>query len=152
RHQQLAGMVVANRSVRDRRFARLRQIKSAGGGNDRRPRGFRSWLRSCRGIGADNLARSRVGRGIGARSELVNDRRETSAIDKLHCVVVDSVIASYAEDGNDMRVVQLRGRLGLDLKTLALFGVDRSGEWKDFQCNMPAERNLLRFIDDSHAP
>ena len=87
-----------------------------------------------------------------ALTELVEDRRQAAALDKLHGVVVNALVAADAEDRHDVRVVQLRGGLGLDLEPLPLLGVDRRGERQHLQGNAPAQRDLLGLVDDAHAP
>ena len=91
-------------------------------------------------------------RELHARSELVEDRCQAAALDKLHGVVVNALIAADTEDGHDVGMVQLRGGLSLDLEPLALLGVDRRGEGKHLERNAPAQRDLLGLIDDAHAP
>ena len=71
-------------------------------------------------------------------TKLVEEGGQAAAVDKLHDVVVDSLVATDVEDGHDMRMVQLRRGLGLDLEPLALLGVDGGGEWKDLQGNPSA--------------
>jgi hypothetical protein len=69
----------------------------------------------------------------------VDDSRQTTAINELHRVVVNSVIAAYPKDGHDVRVVELRGGLSLDLEPLTLLGIDRGSEWQNLERNLPAE-------------
>ncbi len=42
-------------------------------------------------------------------------------------------------------------RLGLVLESLKLLGIKRGSEGQHFQGDAAAERDLLRFVDDSHA-
>jgi hypothetical protein len=41
---------------------------------------------------------------------------------------MDAAIGTHAVDRDDVRVLQLRGGLGLDAKSLALTAIDRRGE------------------------
>ena len=84
--------------------------------------------------------------------QLVDDGGQAAAVDELHGVVVDPLVAADAEDRHDVGVVQLRGRLGLDLEPLALLGVDRRREREDLQGDPAAQRDLLGLVDDAHAP
>ena len=43
------------------------------------------------------------------------------------------MVTADTEDRHDMRMMQLRRRLGLDLESLPLLGVDRRRERKNFQ-------------------
>ena len=63
-----------------------------------------------------------------AETELVDDGRQAAALNKLHRVVVDTLVTADTEDGHDVSMMQLRRGLGLDLEPLALLGVDRRGE------------------------
>ncbi len=77
---------------------------------------------------------------------------QAAAVDELHGVVVDSLLATDVEDGHDVRVVQLRRGLGLDLESLPLLGVDGGGEREHLQSNAAAERDLLGLVNDPHSP
>ncbi len=46
--------------------------------------------------------------------------------------------------------MQLGSRLGFDLEPLSLLRVDRRRERQDFQGDAPAQRELLRLVDDAH--
>ena len=115
--------------------------------------------RLCQPTSGSDSVRSRGGCGarllgrlsFAARSKLLEDSGQAAALDELHRVVVNSVIAADSKYRHDMRVMQLRGRLGLDLESLPLFGVDRRGERKHLQGDAAAQRDLLGFIDDPHA-
>jgi len=56
------------------------------------------------------------------------------------------------EDGDDMRVAQLRRGAGLDLEPEDADRLERRGRGQHFEGDTAAERALLRLIDDSHAP
>ncbi len=85
-----------------------------------------------------------------ARPEIANDGGQALAVDELHGVIMDPFVAAHAEDRDDMRVVKLGGRLGLNLEPLALFGIDGGRERKDLEGHAPAERELLGLVDDTH--
>src|SRR5262245_8398675 len=61
--------------------------------------------------------------------------------------------AALATDGkyrHNVRVVQLRRRVGLVLEALQLSWVHRRREGQYLQRHAPAEGKLLRFVDHSH--
>ena len=60
--------------------------------------------------------------------------------------------AADAENGHDVRMMQLRRGLRLDLEPLPLLWINRRGERQYFESNVPAQRNLLGLIDDTHTP
>ena len=84
-------------------------------------------------------------------TQLVEDGRQAATLDELHGVVVDSMVTADAEDGHDVRVVQLCGGLRLDLESLSLLGIDGRGEREHFQGDMAAQRDLLGLVNDPHA-
>ncbi len=82
----------------------------------------------------------------------MDDGGQAAAVDELHGVVVDPLLAAHSEDRHDVGMVQLRGRLGLDLEPLAPLGVDRRREREDLQGDPAAQGDLLGLIDHAHAP
>ena len=76
---------------------------------------------------------------------------EVLALDELHGVVVDAALAADGVDRHDVRVVQLRRRLGLVLEALQLPGVQRRRERQHLEGDAPAQRQLHRLVDDAHA-
>ena len=76
---------------------------------------------------------------------------ERLALDELHRVVMDAPLHAHGKHGNDVRMVQLRGRLGLVLEAGDLPAVEHGGKGKHFQRHAAAQRNLLRLIDHAHA-
>src|SRR5262245_38379633 len=80
----------------------------------------------------------------------MEDCGEAAALYKLHGVIVNALIATDAENRHDVRMVQLRRGLGLDLKSLALLGVNRRGKWKHLEGNPSAQGDLFGLIDDAH--
>ena len=81
----------------------------------------------------------------------MKNRRQAAALDKLHRVVMNAAVASNSEDGHDVRMVQLRSGLSLDLEPLPLLGVDRRREREHFQSHPPTQRDLLGLVHDAHA-
>ena len=53
--------------------------------------------------------------------------------------------------GDDVRMVQSRRGLGLDFESLQLAGIEHGRKGQDLQRHAPMQRDLLRFVDDSHA-
>ena len=78
-------------------------------------------------------------------------RSNPCAGDELHHVVMDAVLLADAEDGHDVGVVQPGGRLRLAKKPLQARGRGHPGRRQDLQRHVPAERLLLRLVDDAHA-
>ena len=60
------------------------------------------------------------------------------------------MVAADAKDRDDVRMVKLAGRLGLDLEPLALLGVDGGREGEHLQGHAPAERELPGLVDHAH--
>jgi hypothetical protein len=85
------------------------------------------------------------------RPEPGDELGEGLAVDELHGIIVDAVVAAHRVDRHDVRVVQRSRRLRLILEALELLGVERGGEREDLQRHPPAQRQLLGLIDDAHA-
>ena len=84
-------------------------------------------------------------------AERVDPIGEGRAVDELHGVVVDAALAADRVDRDDVGVVQMRGRLGLDAEPGDLPRVDGGGEREDLQGHPTAQRVLLGLVDDAHA-
>ena len=76
---------------------------------------------------------------------------ERLTVDELHGVVVHAAFAADGVDGHDVRVVQARRRLRLVVEALQLPRVHRRRERQHLQRHPPAQRHLLRLVDDAHA-
>ena len=75
----------------------------------------------------------RAGAGPAAQSpQLVQDRVQAQARDKLHGIEGDALVLADAEDGYDVGVVQPRRRLGLPLEPPPLVGVAERPRRKEF--------------------
>jgi hypothetical protein len=62
--------------------------------------------------------------------------------------------AAFASDGvhrNDVGMVQVSRGLGFVPESLEMFGVQRRGERQYFDRDSASERQLFRFVDDSHS-
>ena len=64
---------------------------------------------------------------------------------------MDAPLDADGNHGNDVGMVQLRGRLGLVLEAGDLPAVEDRGERQDLQGDASRQRNLLRLVDDAHA-
>ena len=96
-----------------------------------------AWLPNLRGRLSSILRRAAEERpGLCGAAD---DRREAAAVDELHGVVMDAVIAADAEDGHNVRMVQLGCGLGFDLKSLPLLGIDGRREGKHLERHCPSE-------------
>jgi hypothetical protein len=76
---------------------------------------------------------------------------ERRPLDELHGVVVDAPLAADRVHRHDVRVVELRGGLGLDAEPSDLAGVDRGGQRQDLQGDAAAQRALDGLVHDPHA-
>ncbi len=94
--------------------------------------------------------------GVGDRgdpvpaAELVDLLGEGRPVDELHGVIVDPALAADRVDRDDVRMVQVRGRLGLDAEPGYLLRVDGGGEREDLQRDATAQRVLFGLVDDAH--
>ena len=75
---------------------------------------------------------------------------ETDAGDELHHDEMVFGLFSDAEDGNDIRMVQFRGRSRLALEPLQLARFEKGRLRKNLDGDTAAQRALLGFVDDSH--
>ena len=85
------------------------------------------------------------------RARLVEDDGQALALDKLHGEIMDAVLTANAEDGHDVGVVQPGHRLGLALEACHRFPVGSGTEAQHLQGHFAFERQLLGFVDDTHA-
>ncbi len=83
--------------------------------------------------------------------QFLQDLVEAQPLDELHDVVTHSVVFADAEDRNDVGVVQLRRRLRFALEATPRPGVLLELFGQDLEGDVPAERDLLRLVDDAHA-
>src|SRR5262249_48879228 len=72
-------------------------------------------------------------------------------VDKLHRVKVHAAFAARGEDRHNVGVMQACRGLRFVLEPLKLPAIQRRGERQYLERDAAAERNLLRFVDDSHA-
>ena len=79
-----------------------------------------------------------------------DDPIQRLAVDELHRVVMDAALHSHCEDGNDVRMVQLSGGLGLMLEAGDLPAVEHGRKGEHFQGDASAQRNLLGLVDHAH--
>ena len=94
-----------------------------------------------------------LGRGLASvlAAEPGDQLGERRPVDELHGVVVDAALAADRVHRDDVRVVELRGGLGLDAEPGDLAGVDGGGERQDLQRHAAAQRALDGLVDDAHA-
>ena len=86
----------------------------------------------------------------GSRPRVAENLGEATAFDELHRVIMHSSIAADREDRHDVRMVQGRGDLGLDLEPGKLLAVQTGGRSQNFQGDPSAQRSLLGLVDDPH--
>ncbi len=103
-------------------------------------------------LGGPGQGSAEVPRGrLGPPPQPLDHLGQGLALDELHGVVVDALVAADRVDGHDVGVVQLGRRLRLVLEALQLPGVERRGERQDLQGDPPGQRDLLGLVDDPHA-
>ncbi len=81
----------------------------------------------------------------------VQNRGQAFALDELHGVVVDAVLAADGEDGHDVRMVQAGDGLGLAPEALHRLGVGHGPEAQHLQGDLARQGKLLGLVDDTHA-
>ena len=101
------------------------------------------------------LAGRRSGRFGGATAggraaEFVDDGVQPQAGDELHDVVRGAVVLPEPVDRDDVRVVQLGGRLRLPLEPPPLGRVAEDRGRQQLDRDPPAERHLLGLVHDAH--
>ena len=74
-----------------------------------------------------------VGLAIRAVAEVDDQRRQTLALDVLHGIKVHAAFGADGKHRDDMRMMQMGGRLRLVAKTLQLPGVDATGKGQDLE-------------------
>ena len=79
-----------------------------------------------------------------------DDAVQRLPVDELHRIVVDAAFHADGEDGDDVRMVQLSGRLGLVLETGDLAAVQHGSEGEHFQGHAAAQRDLLGLVHNAH--
>src|SRR5262249_269166 len=72
-------------------------------------------------------------------------------LDELHRIKMRATLAADVVHRHDVRVVQLRRGVRFIAKALQLPRIHRSGKRQDLQRHLPAERDLLRLVADTHA-
>jgi hypothetical protein len=97
--------------------------------------------------------RALAGRGLQTRklAQVADHGGHGLALDVLHRVVVDTLLAADREDRHDVGVMQLGRGLGLGLEPPQPVGVERRGERQHLQRHLTVERDLLGLVDDSHS-
>ena len=96
----------------------------------------------------------RVGRarsGFTRSAQLGDDAVEAGSLDILHDVIGVSILVADAEDGDDVGMVQPRGRLGFPLEPPDLVRVVERSAREDFQRHSAAECLFLGFVDHTHS-
>ena len=76
---------------------------------------------------------------------------QAPALDELHRVVVDAVIAPDGVDRDDVPVLELRGGARLVSKALQLASIEKARKGQHLERHASTERDLLRLVHDAHA-
>jgi hypothetical protein len=84
-------------------------------------------------------------------TQLMEDHIEAQSLDELHDVVVQAVLLADAEDRHDVRMVQLGRRARLTLETAQVPQIEQGVGRQHLDGHVPAQRKLLRLVDDAHA-
>ena len=96
----------------------------------------------------DEIRAVRIGRRFPVG--LLYDRVEPWPVDQLHGIKMDAVDLTGAEDGHDMRVVELAGRLGLTLETHHRGARGADVLTQDLYGHKPLQGALPRGVDGPH--
>src|SRR5262245_45356277 len=72
-------------------------------------------------------------------------------MDELHRIIMDAAVTADDIDRNDVGMVQVGGRLGFRFEALQSSRIKRGREWQYFERDSPAQRDLFRFVNDTHA-
>jgi hypothetical protein len=73
------------------------------------------------------------------------------ARNELHRKIVDAALLAHGVDRDDIRVVQLRGRLRFGAEAGDLPFIEHRREREHLQGDLPIERELPRLVHDAHA-
>ena len=84
-------------------------------------------------------------------AQLIDRLLQRLAFDVLHRVVVDALLLPDGEDRNDVRMVQLGGRLSFVAEPGDLPLIEHRGKRKNLQRHLAIERFLVGLVDDAHA-
>ncbi len=84
-------------------------------------------------------------------AQLLDDLRQGLPIDELHGVIMNTAVTADCVDRHYLIMVQLGSGLSLILEALELPGVQRGSERQHLEGNPPVERELVRFVDHTHA-
>src|SRR5438128_714675 len=86
----------------------------------------------------------------GKLSQFPYDGSQTLPGNVLHRVEVDGTLTADGKDWNDVRMMELRCRLGLVLETLQAFFIQSRSEGQNFQGHVATKRDLHRLVDNPH--
>ena len=75
---------------------------------------------------------------------------EVAALEELHGHVDEAVLLAEVEDGDDVRVVELGGRLGLALEAAAEVGLGGEGRGDRLDRDEAVQERVLGLVDLAH--
>ncbi len=109
--------------------------------------------RDCRGARELSAARhlKPCRRYCSHADDFGNDLIEALTLDELHRVEVNSVLLADVEHGHDVGVVQAGRHASLALESFEEYRVAGQVCGQDLECDVPAQRLLNGFVDDSHS-
>ena len=98
-----------------------------------------------------HLRRARGATPLGAIAPAAHDLLQRVAVDVLHRDVVDAVLLAGVVDRHDVRVVELRGALGLAQEVLQRLRILLQRVGQHLERDDAVEHGVLGLVDDAHA-
>ena len=91
-------------------------------------------------------------RGARISAESLDLRGQVAAVDELHAEVVVAVVLADFVDRHDVRVVEVRGGLGLEPEALQVVGSGEAAGTHHLEREHAVQAHLAGLVDDSHTP
>jgi len=85
------------------------------------------------------------------RAAPAHDLFQCVAVDELHRDVVTAVLLARVVDGHDVRMIELRGALGLAKEVLERLRILLQCVGQHLVRDEPVENGVLRLVDDAHS-
>ena len=92
-----------------------------------------------------------TGGGLRSKDCLADYLGEAAALDELHAEIMLAVLGADLVDGQDVRVIEVGGGLGLGAKAAHVGGRSQVPRQNHFERHVAAQADLPRLEDDAHA-
>ena len=92
-----------------------------------------------------------LGRFLCVTPQLADDTGKVTPVDEPHRIIGNAFCRAGGKYGNNVGMAEAGGGLGLDPKPLEMSRIERGSHGQNLERDAPAERELRRFVDDSHA-